>query len=160
MANFNYLSKDKVENVSIKNKSTYLLGGMKFVIQIVKKPVNNRILSEKGFLCLNKYGGVMSAGEYFYLYSPIKPTNPCAQLLVFSSSDEAEEYVKDNLVQIILDVGELSGINICSREVVSYIETEKKLEINPEFLSPETFKIDVTSNIETKPLPTKTLYKD
>ena len=160
MANFNYLSKDKVENVSIKNKSTYLLECMKFVIQIVKKPVNNRILSEKGFLCLNKHGGVMSAGEYFYLGSPIKPANPCEQLLVFYSSDEAEEYVKDNLVQIILDVGELSGINICSREVVSYIETEKKLEINPKFLSPETFKIDVTSNIETKPLPIKTLYKD
>ena len=160
MANFNYLSKDKVENVSIKNKSTYLLEGMKFVIQIVKKPVNNRILFEKGFLCLNKHGGAMSAGEYFYLGSPIKPTNPCEQLLVFYSSDEAEKYVKDNLIQIILDIGELSGINICSREVVSYIKTEKKLEINPEFLSPETFKIEVTSNIETKPLPTKTLYKD
>ena len=160
MANFNYLSKDKVENVSIKNKSTYLLEGMKFVIQIVKKPVNNRILSEKGFLCLNKHGGVMSAGEYFYQGSPNKPINSYEQLLIFNSSDEAEKYVKDNLIQIILDIGELSGINICSREVVSYIKTEKKLEINPKFLSPETFKIDVTSNIETKPLPTKTLYKD
>ena len=160
MANFNYLSKDKVENVSIKNKSTFLLEGMKFVIQIVKKPVNNRILSEKGFLCLNKHGGVMSVGEYFYQGSPNKPINSYEQLLIFNSSDEAEKYVKDNLIQIILDIGELSGINICSREVVSYIETEKKLEINPKFLSPETFKIDVTSNIETKPLPTKTLYKD
>ena len=102
MANFNYLSKDKVENVSIKNKSTYLLEGMKFVIQIVKKPVNNRILSEKGFLCLNKHGGAMSAGEYFYLGSPIKPANPCEQLLVFYSSDEAEKYVKDNLIQMWL----------------------------------------------------------
>ena len=160
MANFNYLSKDKVENVSIRNKSTYLLEGMKFVIQIVKKPVNNRILSEKGFLCLNKHGGVMSAGEYFYQGSPNKPVNPCEQLLVFCSSDEAEEYVKDNLVQIILDIGELSGINICSREVVSYIETEREFKVIPELLSPETYKIDVTSNIETKPLPTKTLYKD
>ena len=119
MTNFKFLSKDKVEN-----KSTFLLDGMKFVIQIVKKPVNNRILFEKGFLCLNKHGGAMSAGEYFYLGSPIKPTNPCEQLLVFYSSDEAEKYVKDNLIQIILDIGELSGINICSREVVSYIKTE------------------------------------
>ena len=155
MTNFKFLSKDKVEN-----KITYLLEGMKFVIQIVKKPINNKIYSEKGFLCLNEHGGVMSAGEYFYLGSPIKPTNPCEQLLVFYSSDEAEKYVKDNLIQIVLDIGELSGINICSREVVSYIETEKKVEINPEFLSPETFKIDTTSNIKTKPLPTKTLYKD
>ena len=70
MANFNYLSKDKVENDSIKNKSTYLLEGVKFVVQIVKKPVNNKICSERGFLCLNKHGGVMSAGEYFYQGSP------------------------------------------------------------------------------------------
>lgn len=145
MPNFNYLSKNRVENVSIKNRITYLLEGMKFVIQIVKKPVNNKIYSEKGFLCLNKHGGVMSAGEYFYLGSPIKPVNPCEQLLVFCSSDEAEEYVKDNLVQIILDIGELSGINICSREVVSYIETEREFKVIPELLSPETYKIDVTS---------------
>lgn len=129
------------------NTITYLLEGMKFVIQIVKKPVNDKIYSEKGFLCLNKHGGVMSAGEYFYLCSPTKPTNPCEQLLVFYSSDEAEEYVKNNLIQIVLEIGELSEINICSREVVSYIETEKKIEINPEFLSPKTFKIDITSNI-------------
>ena len=142
MVNFNYLSKNKVEN---KNRITYLLEGMKFVVQIVKKPVNDKIYSEKGFLCLNKHGGVMSAGEYFYLGSPIKPGNPCEQLLVFCSSDEAEEYVKDNLVQIILDIGELSGINICSREVVSYIETEREFKVIPELLSPETYKIDVTS---------------
>lgn len=160
MANFNCLSKDKVENDSIKNKSTYLLEGIKFVIQIVKKPVSNEILSEKGFLCLNKYGGVMSAGEYFYQGSPRKPINSCEQLLIFNSSDEAEKYVKDNLIQIVLDIGELSGINICSREVASYIKIEEEFKVVPEFLSPETFKVNVTSNIETKPLPTKTLYKD
>lgn len=140
MPNFKFLSKNKVEN-----KITYLLEGMKFVIQIVKKPVNDKIYSEKGFLCLNKYGGAMSAGEYFYRGSPSKPINSCEQLLIFFSPDEAEEYVKDNLVQIILDIGELSGINICSREVVSYIETEREFKVIPELLSPETYKIDVTS---------------
>lgn len=160
MANFNYLSKDKVENDSIKNKSTYLLEGVKFVVQIVKKPVNNKICSERGFLCLNKHGGVMSAGEYFYQGSPSKPINSCEQLLIFNSSDEADKYIKDNLIQIVLDIGELSGINICSREVVSYIEIEEKFKVVPEFLSPEAFKIDVTSNIKTKSLPIKTLYKD
>lgn len=140
MPNFKFLSKNKVEN-----KITYLLEGMKFVVQIVKKPVNDKIYSEKGFLCLNKHGGAMSAGEYFYRGSPSKPINSCEQLLIFFSPDEAEEYVKDNLVQIILDIGELSGINICSREVVSYIETEREFKVIPELLSPETYKIDVTS---------------
>ena len=147
MINFNYLSKDKVENDSIKNKSTYLLEGMKFIIQIVKNPINDKIYSEKGFLCLNKYGGVMSAGKYSYQGSPSKPINSCEQLLIFNSSDEAEKYAKDNLIQIILDIGELSGINICSREVVSYINIEEKFKVVPD-------------NIETKSLPTKTLYKD
>lgn len=132
-----------------------------FVIQATKKNFYKDIPPEKNYLCINQPNVMdISSYEYFLAYVPETYGIPSQKLMRFCSVKEAENWLRRNLVEVIRDIGEVEEINFCSLKKVAYVTQENKFEIDSKYLSPNTYKIDNTSCVKTKPLPTKTLYKD
>lgn len=138
----------------------YVLDDNKIVVQVTRKKFDKNELPEIRYLAIFKPNGVYPPFEYFLSYYPEINDATSQQVLTFPSVDQAEMWVRRNLVEIVDYIGEIQEINFCNLKKMAYISQKAKLGIDVKFLSPDFYKIDVTSNIKTKPLPTKTLYKD
>ena len=138
----------------------YVLDDNKIVVQVTMKKFDKNELPEIRYLAIFKPNSVYPPFEYFLSYYPEINDTPSQQVLTFPSVDQAEMWVRRNLVEIVDYIGEIQEINFCTLKKMAYISQKVKLGIDVKFLSPDFYKIDVTSNIKTKPLPTKTLYKD
>ena len=123
------------------NKS-YLLDDKKIVVQIVKKPYNENDKPEVKYLCAYKPNGT-----FYFLYDYPEIANESnLEILTFPSVAKAEMWIKRNLVEIISDIGEIQEINFCALKKELYTIQQSKLEIDSQCLSPDFYKIDITSH--------------
>lgn len=142
---------------------SYLIDDKRIIIQIELKSFDKEENPKNllRYLCVEKLNGLFPSCQYYLNYYPdIIPPIPYREVLSFYDVVQAETWVKRNLIEILHDIGEVEAINFCNIRKEAYVIQKTKLEIDSKFLSPDTYKIDNTSYAKTKPLPTKTLYKD
>lgn len=125
---------------------SYVLDDNKIVVQVTRKKFDKNERPEIRYLAIFKTNGVYPPFEYFLSYYPEINLIPSQQVLTFPSVDQAEMWVRRNLVEIINDIGEIQEVNFCNLKKMAYITQKATLDINAQFLSPDMYKIDVTSH--------------